>query len=353
MIIQPRPFNLRKFITVMSVLLVALYVYYQREPPLQFWKLSGSTMGTTYSVKLLENQLGSAGVAALKKEIDELLVEVNRQMSTYIPDSEINAFNTATSTAPYAVSPGFAAVVKRAVELCNDTVGAFNPTLDRLINAWGFGPDGPRYQPDFVEVTEALTFVGCNMIVYDGPESIRKVEPEVTINLNAIAKGWAVDQVAALIEAKSVTNYFVEIGGEVYARGISEKIRPWRVGIDRPAEGSAPGEAYDLIVELDGRGIATSGDYRNFAVGDDGEKFNHILDPRSGSPSTTPMASVSVLAPDCATADAIATGLFVMGVEEGLAWVEARPGIEAAFIEHGPENTFKTTLSSGFSALPP
>ena len=353
MIIQPRPFNLRKFITVMSVLLVALYVYYQREPPLQFWRLSGSTMGTTYSVKLLENRLGSAGVAGLKKEIDDLLVEVNRQMSTYIPGSEINLFNAMTSSAPSSVSAGFASVVKRAVELCQDTTGAFNPTLDRLINAWGFGPEGPRYKPDFVEITEDLSFVGCNMIEYLGDNSIRKVEPEVTINLNAIAKGWAVDQVAALIESKSVTNYFVEIGGEVFARGISEKIRPWRVGIDRPEEGSAPGEAYDLIVELDGRALATSGDYRNFALGDDGIKFNHILDPRSGSPTTTSLASVSVTAPDCATADAIATALFVMGTEEGLAWVEAHPGIEAAFIEHTPDQGFASTFSSGFVFLTP
>jgi FAD:protein FMN transferase len=353
MIIQPRPFNLRKFITVMSVLLIALYVYYQREPPLQFWKLSGSTMGTTYSVKLLENKLGSAGVALLKQEIDDLLVDVNRQMSTYIPESEINAFNASTSTTPFTVSAGFASVVKRSIELCRDTTGAFNPTLDRLINAWGFGPEGPRYQPDFVEVTEDLSFVGCDMVAYVDPRSIRKAEPEVTINLNAIAKGWAVDQVAALIESKSVTNYFVEIGGEVFARGISEKIRSWRVGIDRPAEGSAPGEAFDLVVELDGRAIATSGDYRNFAVGADGVKFNHILDPRSGSPATTPLASVSVLAPDCATADAIATALFVMGTEEGLAWVEAQPGIEAAFIEHTPDQGYTSAFSSGFVVLTP
>jgi thiamine biosynthesis lipoprotein len=353
MIIQPRPFNVRKTLTVLTVLFVALYFYYQRPPPLRLWKMTGATMGTTYSIKILENKVGQAGVEALKTEVDARLAAINRAMSTYIPDSEISLFNLHASTEPFPVSDDFAVVTKLAIELCRDTGRAFDPTLDRLINRWGFGPQGPQKTPDPAEVARDLELTGCEMIQMNdaGGAKLAKAHPEATLNLNAIAKGWGVDEIARLIESKGITNYFVEIGGETFARGQSEKARPWRVGIDRPEEGAVPGENFDLVVELDGKALATSGNYRNFLVGENGQRINHILDPRSGQPSVTSLASVSVLAPDCATADAVATALFVMGLEEALAWVNEKDGIEAAFIEHTADGSLKTHFSSGFSSF--
>ncbi len=350
-IIQPRPFNPRKTITVLSVLLVALYFYYQRPPAWQLWRLTGSTMGTTYSVKVLENHLGQPGVELLKKEIDERLVEVNREMSTYLPDSEISLFNGHESIEPFPVSPGFAEVAGRAIDLCSSTGRAFDPTLDRLINLWGFGPQGPRETPGADDIARALELTGCHQVrIHEAGQQhhLVKAHAGVTLNLNAIAKGWGVDEVARLIESKGITNYFVEIGGEVYAKGMSEKMRPWRVGIDRPVEGSHPGEAFDLIVELNGAGLATSGNYRNMLDTPQG-KIAHILDPRMGQPATTSLASVSVIALDCATADALATGLFVMGAEAGLAWLTNHPAYEAIFIEHGTDGTLVTRSTPGMS----
>lgn len=349
MIIQPRKFNLRKTITVLAVLLVASYFYYQRPAPLRLWKITGRTMGTTYTVKLVDHTCDLSAIEDLKTEIDALLNEINLQMSTYLPDSEISIFNRTPSTEPFPVADGFAMVGERAQQICRDTGGAFDPTLNHLIDLWGFGPTGPQAAPTDEELLEQKKLTGCDQFRVEG-NALSKSHPAVTLNLNAIAPGWAVDVVADHLMSRGITNYFVEIGGEIMAHGISEKVRPWRVGIDRPVEGAAPGEVFDLIVELDGVALATSGNYRNFQIGADGRKYAHILDPRTGRPTTTPLASVTVIAHDCTTADALATALFVMGADEGLRWVDARDGLEAAFIEHAEDGTLRTSFSHGFES---
>jgi len=327
MLIQPRRFNLRKTLTVSIVLLAAFYYAHWRDSRPSLWDLRGETMGTTYSIKIFDRKLNKKSAEALKAEIDQLLVEVNRQMSTYIPDSEISRFNRLASTEPFAISPGFAATFRLAAEICQATGGAFNPTLDTLINAWGFGPEGAGRQPDETEIARALSLVSCDMVKIDAEGRLAKSQPEATLNLNAIAKGWGVDEVARLIESHGITNLFVEIGGEVFARGISEKMRTWRIGIDRPVDGALPGESYDLIVSVDARGVATSGNYRNFFEDESGQRYAHILDPRTGRPSSTSLASITVIATNCATAD---------------------PDVEAAFIEYAPDGSLKTSFSEGF-----
>ncbi|HMP89939.1 MAG TPA: FAD:protein FMN transferase [Kiritimatiellia bacterium] len=350
MIIQPRPFNLRKTLTVLSVLLVALYFYYQRPPPLRFWVFNGSTMGTSYTIKFTDNRLNQIEIRDLKISIDALLEEVNRQMSTYIPDSEISLFNAKKDTEPFSVSPGFARVTELAIELCRATGGAFDPTLDHLITAWGFGHKGPSREPDDKEIASILELIGCNTVSVVSGNVLQKSHSEVKLNLNAIAKGWGVDEVARFMEQAGITNYFVEIGGEVSAKGLSEKMRKWRVGIDRPVDGALPGEAYDLIVELDGKALASSGNYRNFVVTEDGRKIAHILDPRSGRTAFSQTVSVSVIAENCTVADALATALFVMGSEAGATWVDQQENIAAAFIDYQPDGTLKTIFSGGFES---
>jgi len=347
MLIQPRTFNLRKTLTVLAVLSVALYFYYQRPPPLQFWKISGAKW-SSYSVKFTDNRLTKIDVQELERSISAKLDGINQQMSTYITDSEINRFNQSDSLLPQPVSPELAEVARTAMYICDQTGGAFNPTLDHLINVWGFGPMGPQKEPTEQEISEALALVGCNIIDVLQDNQLQKSVAAARLNLNAIAEGWAVDEVARILEGKGITNYFVEIGGEVYSRGKSEKMRPWRVGIDRPVDDAIPGELYDLVVELDGRGLATSGNYRNFVMNEEGRKVSHILDPRTGRPASSRTASVSVIAPDCATADALATALFVMGTEEGSAWMDGQTNIAAAFMEFSDDGSLVTTFSGGF-----
>lgn len=347
-VVQPRQLNPKKMATVLVVLAFAFYFYYQREPTYQFWKLSGETMGTTYTVKLLDRHLSQVKASALKSDIDEALIQINRQMSTYITNSEITVFNDSRDTSSKKVSAGFAYVTKTAIEICDQTGGAFDPALDPLINAWGFGHQGPQQQPTAEELERARALSGCDKIIVDENGMLGKSDPEVRLNLNAIAKGFGVDQIGGIIEKHGITNYMVEIGGEVFARGLSEKMRPWRIGIDRPVDGSIPGETVDIVVQVDGVGLASSGSYRNFVMNDQGVKVAHLFDPRSGQPVMSSLASVSVIAPDCMTADALATALFVMGVEEGIAWVNQHAGINAAFIEYDDDGLLKTTFSQNF-----
>jgi len=345
----PRPIKLYKSLSILAVLGIAFFFYTKQRPPeFHYWNIIGAAW-SPYSVKMIDHRFSDSQVALLESEIDAFLDGVNRQMSTYIPDSEISQFNQYRDTAEHTVSPAFAEVTARAIEICHQTGGAFNPTLDRLINIWGFGHEGPRREPTEEELTNALALVGCDNIEVRPGYALRKINPDVTLNVNALVEGWAVDQVALLLEQKGVTNYFVEIGGEVRARGFSDKKRPWRIGIDRPVEGAMPGEQFDIIVAVDNRGLATSGNYRNFMVNENGHKVSHILDPRSGRPAESRLASVSVIAPDCATADAMATALFVMGAEEGLSFVESQTGIDAAFIEYATNGTYQTTFSRGFT----
>ena len=350
MIIQPRRFNPRKTLTVSIVLLVAFYYAHWRDSRPSLWELRGKTMGTTYSIKIFDRSLSKGKAMELQSDIDTLLLEVNRQMSTYVADSEINQFNQHTSMDPFPVSSGFSETFALARSLCEATGGAFNPTLDKLINAWGFGPEGAGKQPTEEQISNALAVVSCEVISLDDQRRLVKHNPDATLNLNAIAKGWGVDEVARLIESRGITNLFVEIGGEIVARGISDKLRPWRVGVDRPVDDALPGEQYDLIVSIDRKGMATSGNYRNYFIDESGQRYAHILDPRNGRPSSTSLASITVIATNCATADALATGLFVMGTEAGLAWVNARDDIHAAFIDHAPDGSLKTSFSKGFEA---
>lgn len=202
-IIQPRPFNPRKTLTVLAVLAVAIYFYYQRDPPFRFWKISGASW-SAYSVKFLDQHMPNEAVGELKVEIDRKLDEINHQMSTYIPDSEINLFNQLQDTEPHVASTGFAFLVQHALDLCRETGGAFNPTLDHLINLWGFGPNGPQNQPPVNEIDTALSYVGCDKIETLSEHRIRKVIPQAMLNLNAIAEGWAVDEVARYIASLQV-----------------------------------------------------------------------------------------------------------------------------------------------------
>lgn len=349
MIIQPRRFNPRKTLVVGSVILLAIWYNYQRpEQPPALWHLNGEVW-SAYSVKFTDPTMTQPAFDALSKDIDAFLNSVNNRMSTYKPESEISRFNQSASTEPFEVSAEFAEVVQRCLDMCRLTGGVFSPGLDRLINAWGFGHLGPRRAPDEATRLAAMAHASCDAVEVLPGNRLRKNHPDVAINVNALVEGWAVDGVARLLAERGITNCFVEVGGEVFARGRSEKQRPWRVGIDRPVDHALPGETYDLVVELDGHGLATSGHYRNFTVDESGARVSHLLDPRTGRPATSPLASVTVIAPDTATADALATALFVLGEQEGLQFLAGQPGIAAAFVSHDGDG-FTTTFSPGFEA---
>ena len=307
-------------------------------------KLSGSTMGTTYSI-VLGGDTDAAELDALHRQVEQLLAEINASMSTWDPDSELSRFNQRRSDEPVTISDDFAAVVRMALEVHAASEGTFDVTVQPLVNAWGFGPDG---RPEAVlddETLDALRErVGSDKLVLEG-NHLRKLHPELEVDLSAIAKGHGVDRVAMLLEERGHHDYLVEIGGELRGRGRNRAGRPFRVGIEEPT----PQErAVRGAVELDGLALATSGNYRNFFERD-GRRYAHTLDPASGRPVSHNLLSVSVLHESCALADAWATALLAAGPER--AWELAqRAQLEVLLLVSGEGGEVVERATPGFAA---
>lgn len=309
-------------------------------------KLNGHTMGTTYHITLIPESKSGIAPEQIQTSVDSLLQTVNHQMSTYIKDSEISQFNRIQSTTSFTVSTAFVKVLNLALVINQESNGAFDVTVGPLVNLWGFGPDGIRTTPpNQEEIAEALKSIGSRQILILNDSTIQKLNPSIKLDFGAIAKGYGVDAVAELLHQKGYKNYLVEIGGEIVVHG-SKYGRPWKIGIDRPAKGNQPGQELQSKLELTDMAMATSGDYRNyFTVGD--SSYSHEIDPRTGQSIITGVASVTVLAPNCMLADAMATAIMIMGAEEGIKWVESKPNIEALIILHDGHN-FREIRSTNF-----
>ena len=309
----------------------------------------GETMGTAYSVTL-SGPVAASRLGAVVQSIENQLTEISRQMSTWEPDSEISRFNHSDSTGPFQASKEFTAVVRRALELSDSTDGAFDPTLQPLLNLWGFGSEGEDQKvPSNDEIIAAQTHVGWRKVAADDSSGLRKNSPGLSLDLGAMAKGYGVDALAGILDEAGYENWFVEIGGEVVVKGFNPDGVPWRIGIQYPTTNPMETGRLQGIVNLTRGATATSGDYRNYRV-QDGVLYSHILDPRSGRAVLSDTASVTVVAPSCMDADGMATALFVMGAEEGLAWVEGRPEVEAMFLVRGDGGEIFEKFSSGFVA---
>jgi thiamine biosynthesis lipoprotein len=278
--------------------------------------LSGPTMGTSYTVTLLP-PAGAATPRALDAEIAALLATLDHALSHWDPAAELSRVNASASTGWLAVSADLAAVLTAARAASEWSGGAFDVTAAPLVDLWGFGPTGARNGlPAAAAVRAARERVGFRLLdVRRQPPAVRKHRPDLRIDLSAIAPGYAVDRIAALLEAHGVRRYLVELGGELRAAGTNALGTPWRVGVERPDAGAAP--TIDAVVWLAAGAIATSGDYRRF-VERDGRRYAHVIDPRTGAPVTHGAASVSVIAPSAMEADAAATALLVLGPEVGL-----------------------------------
>ena len=307
------------------------------------------TMGTLCHITL-SSSLPDSVLKALRREIDAELQQVNQRMSTWQSDTEISQFNKFQSLDPFPVSPEFAGVVRHALEISAETDGAFDPTVKPLVDHWGFGPEA-----DTGLLAEIMKTVGWEKVVLAG-NSLSKKEENLQLDLSAIAKGYGVDAVADVIRSFDLKNFLVEIGGEIVASGLNPDQKPWRVGVESPQVSAAYSSGIFRTLELLDEAMATSGDYRNFRTREDGTRFSHIIDPRTGQPSETDIASVSVLAGSCMEADAAATALFVMGSKKGMEWLlarreldgENRSELEAFFILHTTNQTFTTRATSGF-----
>ncbi|SVA98367.1 uncharacterized protein METZ01_LOCUS151221, partial [marine metagenome] len=262
--------------------------------------------------------------------IDSILTEVNRQMSTWDPNSEISQFNLTHSTEPYVISESFRMVVKEALDVSEKTDGFFDITVFDLMGIWGFGPDPNSGIPDQKQIETVLSFTGHEKINVTEKTIIKK-HPETKLDLNAIAKGYAVDEVFHFLKSRGYTDLFVEIGGEVQCSGRNQRNKYWSIGIENPSGGNKSNQIFAAIVHSDGEAVATSGNYRNF-IELDGEILGHTINPKTGYPIRTNVLSVTVLSNTCMVADAWATALMVMDYETGLQKVTENPYIKAVWI---------------------
>ena len=310
----------------------------QSEPPGQVYEFTGLTMGTTWSV-MINAEVLPLSRQQLKAEFDAILNRVNKETSTYLPESELSRINATDSADWLTLSASLARVLQAAQETSRLTQGAFDITVGPLVNLWGFGPEQEFAVPAEEQVKLALRLVGYEKLRLDPAAStLKKMQGGIYIDLSAIAKGYGVDELAGYLERLQLDNYLVEIGGEISARGVNNEQVPWRIGIEQPAAGQ---REVRQIIRLDNIAMATSGDYRNFFE-KDGTRYSHTIDPRTGRPVSHGLASVTVLHPSTMLADAWATGLLVLGPEEGFALalknglaayftVRSEPGFEEIF----------------------
>ena len=309
-------------------------------------QFSGKTMGTTYHIKVVTNYF--AKVSPLEKKIELCLEGINHSMSTYEKDSEISRFNSIKDIArPFHVTKDFYAVMQTARKIFKLTAGAWDGTVDPLVNLWGFGRSGTKVKaPAKSEIESKLSHVGFNQIEFLPNQNLKKRKLAVTLDLASIAKGYGVDKVSELLLKNKISNFIVEIGGEVYASGRRKDGQKWRVGINEPRI-DAPVDAVYTTVALESKGLATSGDYRNF-IEIDGKRYSHIIDPKTGWPVDNGVASVSILADTCVLADGLATAILVMGAKKGQALLDRLDSVEGMILRAKSDGTLEEFRSKGF-----
>lgn len=313
--------------------------------------LTGETMGTTYNIVAVD-RTGSSNLEEVSDAVQETLTRVNAGMSNWDPNSEISRFNAVKHTEPVPVSAELADVMQASIDIHARSGGLFDVTLGPLIELWGFGvrrSEDPI--PTDREIAEALDRVGQSKFVALTriPDTLRKSRPDTSIYLAAIAKGHGVDEIALTLRALGFEDFMVEIGGDLFATGLSTDDKPWRIGIERP---DAQDRVVEEIIELSGYGLATSGDYRNYFE-ENGIRYPHILDARTGRPITHKTASATVIADTAMLADGWATAMLALGSERGMQIAEEQ-GLAVFFITRvgGSDVTqFEAVASTRFQAL--
>jgi thiamine biosynthesis lipoprotein len=315
-------------------------------------ELGGPTMGTTWSVKVVEPAAGridEAERAGLQRTAQATLTQIERLMSTWDATSELSRFNASTSLEPFPVAPETFDVFRWSATLYAETGGAMDPTVAPLVDAWGFGVDRTVPPPDEATVERLRADVGMPLVELDPAGAwVRKRRPGVRCSFSALAPGYAADRIASWLLARGYSDFLIDVGGELMARGRNAEGRTWQVAIERP---QVEGRSIERVVSLDDRAISTSGDYRNFReVG--GTRLPHILDPRTGRPVRHALSSVSVIAREAVRADALSTALMVMGPDEAMAFAEAR-GLAVLLVVRTADGGLEERTSPAFPVSTP
>jgi thiamine biosynthesis lipoprotein len=309
-------------------------------------EFSGKTMGTTYHITAVAGLFIST--KNLKDQIDMRLDEINKSMSTFRKDSEISRFNAHQNVGEkFKISEDFYNVMIVAKMIYEETGGAWDGTVKPLVDLWGFGKSENRHTiPEKSRIAALLSNIGFNNIEIFAGHYLAKKNTTITLDLASIAKGYGVDQVAALIRANGIHNFLVEIGGEVFAAGFRKDGKEWRIGINKPQK-NAPIDQVYKVLNLQDKGFATSGDYRNYFEVNQ-KRFSHVIDPRNGYPVDNGVVSVSIIANTCTFADGLATAVMVLGHKKGIDLVNRLDNAECFIVVNREDGALIDHYSKGF-----
>jgi len=314
----------------------------------QEYRFQGSSMGTTFEVKVVASPFPEQRQEAVREAIQAQLQDVDGKMSTYRDASEISRLNRSRESTPQPLSRETFTVLAEAQTISRVTGGAFDITVGPLVDAWGFGPaPDPASPPSAAKIQQLKLRSGWAKIELNPRDStILKQEPALALDLSAIAKGYAVDRLSDLLAEMNLTRHMVELGGEVRTSGRNAGGKPWRIAIEKPVSG---GRVFQRILPMENLAVATSGDYRNFRRAEDGH-LSHTIDPRTGRPVRHELASVSVVDASCMRADGFATALMVLGENEGYR-LAAEQDLAALFLVRTREGSFREKETPAFRRL--
>jgi len=285
-------------------------------------------MGTSYSIKLADPK-ESIQLAVIREKITARLEDLDSQLSTYRPTSEISRFNAQPGTDWFSISADSLNILLQGLKISELSGGAFDMTVGPLVALWGFGVEGgSQAVPEQRDIDALLAATGYDFLqIRESPPAIRRTRLGIRLDLSAIAKGYAVDELAAILDEAGVSDYLVEIGGEIRARGGRADATDWRIAVESPVAGT---RSVQRVIRLRDQAVATSGDYRNFFEYQ-GRRYSHTIDPRTGWPISEELGAVSVISETAMEADAWATALLVLGPEQGFELAK-REGIAASLI---------------------
>ena len=325
---------MKRWQTIFLLFLIAgtAYILTTNTP---YQKEEGKIFGTSYRITYKSAE-------KYTEEIKNTLQQVDNSLSPFNKSSIISKINNNEEATPDSM---FLYVFNMAQEVSQATDGAFDITVAPLVNTWGFGFK-KGIEPDSATIEEMKSYTGYKKIsIVDG--KIAKEHPQTMLNCSAIAKGYGCDAVARMLESKGIEDYMVEIGGEVALKGKNSKDSRWVIGVNKPVEGTIQTNELQAVLQLTDCSMATSGNYRNYRY-IDGKKYSHTIDPHSGYPVTHTLLSATVIADECAYADALATAFMVMGLEKAMQFCEQHPKIEGYFIYSDEAGKMQTRETKGF-----
>ena len=318
-----------------------LLIFSCSSPQKEIVSIKGNTMGTTYNVKFLPITNNPIEIEENYIIIEKILKDINQQMSTYIPSSEISTFNQLQSTDWFKISEDFSNVLKKSFNYYEMSDGHYDITVMPLVNLWGFGPEIFESPPTQALIDSVMIFIGQDLIELEN-QKIRKKDPRVQIDLSSIAKGYAVDKIFNTLN--KYEDLFIEIGGEIRTRS---KNKDWKIGINTPSITNFENDI-ELVITLNNLSIATSGNYRNFYIVDD-KFYHHEINPKTGYPISSNLGSISIISDkSCLDADGLSTMFYTIEKDLVSDMVENLDNIESVSIIVNSDKTFTKVFSSNF-----